>query len=333
MMMLSLPVRISLPLVALALAACQGGGGGGNPVLVTEKACMGELDHNPWMARRPLNISHRGGALEFPENTLFAYQRSLEVGSQMIEMDIYESADGELIVIHDDSVDRTTEGGGRISDLSTAELQALDAAYWFVPGRGMVRDAEEHEYVFRGVATGQRAAPSGFAAEDFRIPTLREALERFPNALINIELKPDPEGTGSYEGKLADLLAEYQRGEEVIVASFLDPPSTIFKALAPCIASSVPTAQVAAFYLTGLGPLPGLDLLGHQAFQVPPNLGVEVITPNFIADAHANDMAVHAWTINSCDEMQRLLELGVDGIMTDAPSTLDHLLRTGACPD
>jgi glycerophosphoryl diester phosphodiesterase len=321
--------------LSLALAGCGSDNADSGPIdpgPITPKLCMAAADSNPWMQRQALNIAHRGGAFEFPENTLYAYHQALAAGADMLEMDIYQSADGELIVIHDESVDRTTEGSGRIAELTTAEIQALDAAHWFIDGRGARTDGSEGDYRFRGVASGERSPPPGFAAEDFRIPTLREVLERFPNTLINIELKPDPEGAGDYEARLAGLLAEFERGEEVIVASFLDLPSIRFKNSTSCIATAVPTVQVAAFILTSIGPLPGL-VLNHQAFQVPMELGIPVVTPNFIRSAHQNNVAVHVWTINDCAEMAALLEMGVDGIMTDRPGLLHRLLVEGQCPD
>jgi glycerophosphoryl diester phosphodiesterase len=279
--------------------------------------------------RRPLNIAHRGGALEFPENTLFAYKQALAAGSHMLEMDLYETADGELVVIHDATVDRTTNGSGSVSSLTLAQLQALDAAHCYVPGAGSDCAHPGGEFPLRGIATGARSAPPGYTAEDFRIPTLRRILEVFPRTLINIELKPDLGSTGSYEGKLAALLEEFGRGDDVIVASFQDWNSAIFKLAAPAVATAVPTGQVALNLLLGLGPLPGLTL-GHAAFQVPMALGIPVVTQDFVDDAHRHGLAVHVWTINDCPTMAALLHLGVDGIMTDAPSMLAQLLRQPA---
>ena len=183
-------------------------------------------------------------------------------------------------------------------------------------------------------AAGQASEIAGLeVVDDYTVRfTTADPAPRFPNTLINIELKPDPEGAGDYEARLAGLLAEFERGEEVIVASFLDLPSIRFKNSTSCIATAVPTVQVAAFILTSIGPLPGL-VLNHQAFQVPMELGIPVVTPNFIRSAHQNNVAVHVWTINDCAEMAALLEMGVDGIMTDRPGLLHRLLVEGQCPD
>lgn len=293
-------------------------------------SCSPELPggDNPWLAeeRVLINYSHRGGALEYPENTLYSYKKSVEIGADVLEMDVYETGDGELVVIHDETVDRTTNSSGSVSGYSVAELKAMDAAYWFVNDRGAVTDGEESDYLFRGVATGETPPPKGYVANDFTIPTLEEILQAFPNTLINIELKPDPDSTGSYETKVADLLKAYGRTDDVIVASFIDVPAALFKVQAPCVSTSVPTGQAAIYVLTSQGPLPMTPVFGHHAFQVPPSLGIEVVTEDFVNDAHNQNVAVHVWTINSCDEMVRLLNLGVDAVMTDRPGLLEDVL-------
>ncbi|MFA5786159.1 MAG: glycerophosphodiester phosphodiesterase [Actinomycetota bacterium] len=286
---------------------------------------VAQTAENPWPGRRILNIAHRGGANEAPENTIFAYQKALDAGADLLEMDIYETSDGELVVIHDSSVDRTTNGSGGISSLTLAQVKALDAGYWYAAGRGTTHDAKESEYLYRGMATEKQPPPPAFGPNDFRIPTLREILQRFPGVWINIEMKPQEEKTGSYELKLAALLAEFARTDDVIVVSFLDHHLEMFKAAAPEVSTAAGTGQVAAFWTSSQGPLPG-SLSRYHALQVPPTLGVTVITPDFVADAHANGLAVHVWTINECREMVDLLKMGVDGIMTDAPSVLEKLL-------
>lgn len=281
---------------------------------------------NPWFDRRIINFSHRGGAEDYPENTLYSYKQSVAIGAEVLEMDVYETADGELVVIHDASVDRTTGSTGSVSSFTVAELKTMDAAFRFIPGRGAVSDGDESEFAFRGIATGDQPPPAGFTANDFTIPTLEEILQIFPNHLINIELKPDEDSQGAYEQKLAELLLAYGRHDDVIVASFLDNPATLFKAQAPCVSTSFPTAQAASFVIASQGPAPMPPLSVHQAFQVPPSLGLEVVTQDFVDDAHAAGVAVHVWTINACDEMVRLLNLDVDAIMTDRPNLLQALL-------
>ncbi|MGB1580947.1 MAG: glycerophosphodiester phosphodiesterase family protein [Nevskiales bacterium] len=293
---------------------------------------------NPWRAedRQMLNFAHRGGVIDFPENTLYAYKQAALAGADVLEMDVYQTIDGELVILHDLTVDRTTNGTGDVGSFTLAELRELDAAYWFVTGEGTPHDAPEAAYTFRGIATGDKAPPAGYTAEDFRIPTLEEALQAFPNNLINVELKPDTDGTGNYEAQMAGLLVSYGRITDVMVASFVDTAANNFKLAAPCVSTSVPLGQAAAVILASQGPLPMAPLPVHHAFQVPPDtsqisqipepLLVEVVNQDMVNDAHAANLAVHVWTINDCPTMIEMLELGVDGVMTDRPLLLEKVL-------
>ena len=298
---------------------------------------------NPWrvFGADPLNYAHRGGVIDFPENTLYAYAEVALVGADVLEMDVYQTRDNELVILHDLTVDRTTNGSGRVVDLTLAELQEMDAAYWFVPGVGTPQDRPEGDYVFRGIATGERPPPPGYSREDFRIPTLEEALQRFAAERLNVELKPDLDGEGDYEQQMAELLLRYGRVDDVIAASFVDEAANAFKAAAPCIPTSVPLGQGTNLVLAALGDGIMPPVPEHVAFQVPPDTSqitgegqlpegffLEVVTEDFIADAHNANLAVQVWTINECEDMLRLMAMGVDAIMTDRPVLLESLLDT-----
>jgi glycerophosphoryl diester phosphodiesterase len=300
-------------------------------------------DPNPWLVNGadPLNFAHRGGVTDFPENTLYAYAEAAKAGADVLEMDVYQTKDNQLVILHDLDVDRTTNGVGNVVDLTLAELRALDAAYWFVTGAGTPHDRPEADYSFRGIATGDVPPPPGYSAEDFRIPTLEEALARFPHNLINIELKPDLDGTGDYEQQIADVLRSYGRFTDLIAASFVDEAANNFKAVAPCVYTSVPLDQGTVLVLGALGDGVMPPVPEHIAFQVPPDTSqigeqipddffLEVVTPDFVADSHAANLAVQVWTINSCEEMLRMIDLGVDAIMTDKPLLLEEILSTPA---
>jgi glycerophosphoryl diester phosphodiesterase len=298
---------------------------------------------NPWrtFGADPLNYAHRGGVIDFPENTLYAYAEVALVGADVLEMDVYQTRDNELVILHDLTVDRTTNGSGRVVDLTLAELRQLDAAYWFVPGVGTPRDRPEEDYIFRGIATGDRPPPPGYSPEDFRIPTLEEALQRFAAERLNVELKPDLDGEGDYEQQIAEILLRYGRTDDVIAASFVDEAANAFKVAAPCIPTSVPLDQGTILVLGALdgGTMPPVP--EHVAFQVPPDTSqitgegqlpegffLEVVTEDFIADSHNANLAVQVWTINECEEMLQMIALGVDAIMTDRPVLLQSLLET-----
>ena len=294
---------------------------------------------NPWLmnGNDPLNFAHRGGVTDFPENTLYAYAEAALAGADVLEMDVFQTSDNHLVVLHDAAgVGRTTNGEGAIVDMTLAEVQALDAAYWFIPGEGTRRDRAEEDYVYRGIATGEKPPPPGYSAKDFRIPTLPEALARFADHRINVELKED-DGEGAYEQQMADLLLSYGRRTNLIVATFNDTVSATFKEVAPCIYTSLPLGiglEIFAVFL-GTGTLPPVP--AHIAAQIPPDanqIGDEIpgddslpiVTPELVAAAHAVDMPVQVWTINQCEDMLWLIDLGVDGIMTDRPLLLEWLL-------
>ncbi len=250
----------------------------------------------------------------------------------MLESDIYRTADGEIVVNHDATVDRTTDGSGAIEDLTLAELRALDAAHYYVPGRGSPKDATEEDYVFRGMATGEvslteELIEAGYTPADFRIPTLREVLERFPEVPINIELKTGPPTGPSMARALADLLAELDRTDDVVVASFQDQVLHEFKLLAPDVHTAPALAETAVLKTASMAVAPGVPNPLHRVYQVPIALGVTVVDADFVADAHANAMAVHVWTVNDEAEMRYLIGIGVDGIMTDRPSLLEAVIQ------
>jgi glycerophosphoryl diester phosphodiesterase len=225
-----------------------------------------------------------------------------------------------LVVCHDPTVDRTTETAGEIANLTLADVQALDNAYWWVPGTVVEHDPATpvDAYVHRG------KAPSD---SEFRIPTVAEVLEAFPSTFMNFDIKRTAPAVPAYERALADELRAHGRIDDIIVASFNDASTEAFAEYAPEIATSYGTAGTAAFYRAvqaGEAPSPSR----HVALQVPHTFGeVVLVDERFVDVAHAHGIAVHVWTIDDEDEMNELLALGVDGIMTDLPRVLETALR------
>ena len=285
---------------------------------------------NPWPQRRVLNIAHQGGEIEAPSNTLFAFKTALDKGADVLELDVHATADRELVVIHDATVDRTTNGSGRVDQMTLEQIKRLDAAHWFVPDCGTCHGKPADAYAYRGYATGERPIPetlAGYEPNDFKIPTLREVLQEFRKKLINIEIKATAPETRPYEAELAELLAEFDRTDDTIVVSFLDHAVEKFKVHAPDVSTATGTGETGLFWASSRGPLPGAPNPRHHALQVPINFnGIEVVTEDFVADAHANGFAVHVWTINDRAEMEWLIDIGVDGIMTDRPTLLEEVL-------
>lgn len=285
---------------------------------------------NPWLGGPVLNMAHQGGENEAPSNTMYAFKTAMAKGSDVLELDVHATADNQIVVIHDATVDRTTNGSGRIDAMTLAQVQALDAAYWFVPNAGTTHSRPPADYTLRGMATGSVAPPARYAASDFTIPTLREVFQKFPDVPINIEIKATAPDTAPYEKLLADLLTEFRRSDDVIVVSFLDHAVELFKLWAPDVHTATATGETALFWASARGP--GAPNPRYVALQVPITFnGINVIDDGgaFIAKAHANGLAVHVWTINDRPTMCKLIALGVDGIMTDNPTTLEDALAGG----
>ncbi len=290
-------------------------------LVIPAAASAGPTD---WTKTRTLNITHQGGEDEAPSATMYAFERSMRLGSDMLEVDVNTTKDEKLAVIHDGEVDRTTNATGAVADYTMAELKKLDAAHWFVPLDGATRNAAEDQYVFRGVRTGEKKPPRGYGADDFRPLELEELMDRYPDVPINIEIKGGVAEDAASYGHVAEVLAEflnhYGRTEGIVVASFNDAALADFHELAPEIDLAPATAAVAGYVLGGV-PLPP----GYKVFQVPTSFsGVPVVTQDFVDRAHADGYAVHVWTINDEETMNELWDYGVDGIMTAEPMRLEQ---------
>ncbi|MDQ6614581.1 MAG: glycerophosphodiester phosphodiesterase [Actinomycetota bacterium] len=273
---------------------------------------------NPWLERRVLNYAHQGGAREAPSSTLLALRQAVAAGADALELDVHATADRQLVVCHDATVDRTTDGSGAIATMTLAELEELDNAYWWVPGEVVAPGRPEADYLYRGRAALE---PS------LRVATLRDVLAQFGGVFLNLDIKQTAPHVEPYETLMADLLREFGRREDVIVASFSEAATAAFSAAAPEIHTSYGTATTAMFWQavqTGVTPAS----TPHVALQVPTTFqGVTVVDERFVAAAHGIGVAVHVWTIDEPEEMEQLVDLGVDGIMTDRPSVLAGVLE------
>jgi glycerophosphoryl diester phosphodiesterase len=248
---------------------------------------------------KPRLFAHRGASGEAPENTLAAFHRAVEVGVVYAELDVHASRDGKVMVIHDDTLERTTNGQGKVRDHTLTELQQFDAGFTFSPDGG-------HTFPFR--ATG------------VTIPTLAEVLQSFPRLWLTVEIK---QADLPIAEEVIAVVRACGREEGVILASEHDQVLAQVRTLAPEIATSFAYGEavdliqrVFTDQLTGYRP-PG------PALQIPPEYqGVPLVTAQTVAAAHALGCEVHVWTINEPQEMERLLDLGVDGLMSDFPARL-----------
>ncbi len=249
---------------------------------------------------------------------MFALTRALAAGATGIELDVHATRDGELVVCHDATVDRTTPATGNIASFTLAELRQLDFSHWFIPGADVTPDRPEGDYPYRGRAPDDPR---------FGIATLREVLERFPDVVLNLDIKQTAPTVTPYEASLANLLREFERRDDVIVASFLDPATDAFRTFAPEVPTSAGTIATAEFWraVHDGTPLPDSPVV---AYQVPERMGeLVVVDEAFVEAAHGRGKAVHVWTVNETAAMERLVGLGVDGIISDVPTVLVKVLR------
>jgi glycerophosphoryl diester phosphodiesterase len=290
---------------------------------------------NPWIEKTPLDIAHQGGEDEFPSNTMYAFERSLQVGADMLELDVGVTKDGQVVVMHDTTVDRTTNGHGTVASFTLAKLRKLDAAYWFSGGSNAYRhDRARSAYRLRGVATGKRKPPKGFTAADFRVPTLKEVLKAFPHTPINIEIKgrTKAEALDEYLTN-ADALAKTlkpTRRRDLIVVSFKQEAVDRFHQLVPALPVAPGIGGAANWLLGGKSPGDGV-----VAFQLPITyvLGqqtLQITTKDNVARAHREGYAWHTWLSDDGESPKiwgSLLDMGVDGVMTARPKAFAALLR------
>lgn len=247
-----------------------------------------------------LVIGHRGAAGAAPENTLPSLRRAVEDGVDALEFDLQCSADGRLVVHHDDTVDRTTDGSGPVAGVTLGELRQLDAGWAFTPDRG-------RSFPFRGGGV--------------RIPTLEEALDVADGLPVIAEVKSMAAGRA-----LADWLEEHaEEARRMVVGGFereaVDPAAA--RARWRCATRD----DLTPYVLLGKVGLAGLAVPRADAAMVPERKGlVRIVTRRFVRRCHGDGMGVHVWTVNRPDRIRVLLELGVDGLISDVPARVRRVM-------
>jgi glycerophosphoryl diester phosphodiesterase len=296
---------------------------------------------NPWLAKRVLNIAHQGGEDEFPSNTLYAFKRSVKAGADMLELDVGVTKDGKVVVSHDTTLDRTTNGRGTIESHTLKQIRKLDGAYWFSKGDDAYRhDRKRAAYKLRGIATGKRKPPRGYTRADFRVPTLQQVLKAFPRTPINIEIKGRTKAEAEAEyirnaEVLAALLRDTKR-RDLIVVSFKQKAVDRFHELVPAIAVAPGIDGTAAWLLAGGSPGAGV-----VAFQLPITyqLGdqtLSITNAENVARAHSEGFAWHTWLSDdgeSAATWRQLIDWCVDGVMTAQPVAFEKVLRRHPAPE
>lgn len=254
----------------------------------------------------PVNLAHRGASAEAPENTLEAFRLALESGAGGLELDVHMTRDGHVVVIHDDTVDRTTDGSGTVRDMTLDEILKLDAGYRFSPDGGRT-----FPYRNRGV----------------RVPLLDEVFRLFPDTLVNVEIKEDQPGV---EEAVLRVIEEARAENRVLVASRLHGVIKRFRRISKRIPTSASGPEIRTFFVLNKLSLEFLSNTPYDALQIPDRYrGLRVVTPRLIRAAHRRRVRVDVWTVNDPAEMHRLLEIGADTIMTDHPKLLAQVLGRG----
>lgn len=243
-------------------------------------------------------IGHRGAAGVAPENTLPSFHRALEVGVDAVELDLHCSRGGELVAIHDDTLDRTTDGSGSVESKTFDELRRLDAGYRFTLDGGRT-------YPFRGQGHG--------------IPTFDQVLKAIPSLPVIAEIKSARAGVA-----LGNWLLESPESDRILVGGFVrshvDPAGR--RARWRCAYSE----ELLGYVLLGKLGLAGLVIPRVDAAMVPERRrGIRIVTPRFVRRAHADGLGVFIWTVNEAADMRRLFDWGVDGILSDYPARLRRI--------
>jgi len=289
---------------------------------------------NRWLGDGVMNMAHQGGEDEFPSNTMFAFRKALALGADTLELDVSPTKDGQLVVMHDWQVDRTTNGTGYLTDLTLAQVRQLDAAYNFVPGRNAVSGLPASKYPYRGIRTGAKKPPKGFTRNDFRVPTLAEVLKAFPHTPINIEIKgrDDAEAQFLHNADVLAALLKNTKRRDLIVVSFNQDAVDRFHAQVPQVDVAPGINGIAAFLLADQPPG-----AGTVALQIPITFEtggqtLTVTTPDSVFKSHKAGYAVHVWLSNDEENAKvykQLLGMCVDGIMAAKPKLLEKTLRRG----
>lgn len=256
---------------------------------------------NRWAAqqKQPLVFAHQGGEGIRPSNTMLAFDHAVELGVDVLDADMHITKDGVLVLMHDETVDRTTNGTGAIRDMTFSEIEQLDAAYHFSTDDGKT-------FPYRG--------------QGATVPAIETLFQKYPNMHYGVEIKQTPPEVAT---PFCALIRKYQMQDKVLVSSFRKANMDAFRRECPEVATSAVEDEVRVLFFAHLVGLHGLVTPAYQSLQIPERGGgFQLLTPQFIAAAHARGLQVQPWTINEAADLQRIMALGVDGINTDFPDRL-----------
>jgi glycerophosphoryl diester phosphodiesterase len=263
--------------------------------------------HNPFRSLRPLIVGHRGSRMLFPENTLFAFRAAFDLGVDMLEMDVRLTRDGQLVVHHDATIERTSDGCGKIIHHSFKDLTAYNFGAKFIDMDGN----------------------QPYLNTKIEISKLKTVFEAFPHLPMIIDIK-DPGIIGELAiDQINLLIKQFSRYDETIVASFSNQNIRYMKTFYPKLYTSTAEGDVRKYVSLHTLYLDWFYKSSNCSLQLPvEKSGFNLSSNHFIDSIHKRNMAVHYWTINDPDEMRRLLALKVDGIITDRPDLLLKIIKS-----
>ncbi len=276
-------------LVLMFAGACMGGDDGGGPP-------GGNLFLSDWF----LNIAHRGGKQVAPEETLPAFQDAVNTGADVLEMDLHATSDGMVVCMHDDTVDRTTDGTGRIKDMTFDQLRDLDAGFRFTTDGGQ-------SYPFRD--------------KGILVPSLEEVLEAFGGERSLYFVTEVKQSNPSIVDAVLGVLERAGAVDQVVIAAADDNVIAEVREKNPEIFTSLAFGEMLTF-----ATLEAQDERNYRPparFLHPP---WDVADSEFMDRARRFDLKVHVWTVNDRPTMEKVIDLGIDGIMTDDPGLLEQVI-------
>lgn len=247
---------------------------------------------------RPLIMAHQGGEKQWPSNTMLAFRQAQKLGADVLDMDVQLSADGQLVLMHDTTVDRTTDGHGLLGAMTWKELSGLDAGYRF--------SADGKGFPYRG--------------KGLRVPRLEEVLLEFPGARLGIEIKEAPLATAS---RLAELIHRYHAEDRVLLSGFDGAMMREQRRQLPEVASSATPEEVRIFWVASQFHLEAFTAADYSVLQVPlQHKGRQLVSTRLVEAAHARGISVLPWTLDSDAEVEACRAAGCDGFNTNLPGSM-----------
>lgn len=293
-------MKIKLILIALVLSILTGVFA---PTVRAIPATGPWYQPRPGSDQKPIVMAHQGGEGEYPSNSMLAFTKANEAGADALDTDMFATSDGVLVLFHDETLEHRTNCSGPISAKTYNELLQCDFAYHWSPDGGAT-------FPYRG--------------QGITVVKAEELFNAFPTARIGIEIK---QTTAVAATDLCNLIKAKNAENRTLISSFGQPNMTAFRAACPTVATSATQDEGVQFYLMSQSTFPPGFNPPYSSLQVPEFFsGIQVVTPDTVADAHSFGLKVYVWTIDETDDAQRLKDLGVDGLNSSFPKRIIDFL-------